>query len=62
MARALLGYVGNSNDMLLALEVNRLRRRVAELESELADLRDSRRAELDIELHRIAKTSEPVLT
>jgi hypothetical protein len=62
MARALLGYVGNSSEMLLTLEVSRLRRRVAELESELAGLRESRRVELDLELHRISEVSAPVLT
>jgi hypothetical protein len=39
MARALLGYVGNGNERLLAFEVTRLRKRVAELESELAKAR-----------------------
>ena len=62
MARALLGYVGNSNEMLLTLEVSRLRRRVAELEDELAEVRESGHVELDLELHRIAEVSEPVLT
>ena len=62
MARALLGYVGSSSETLLTLEVSRLRRRVAELETELADLRESNHAELDIELHRISEVSEPVLT
>ncbi|MGH8960736.1 MAG: hypothetical protein ACRDWT_05935 [Jatrophihabitantaceae bacterium] len=62
MARALLGYVGNSSEMLLTLEVSRLRRRVAELESELAEVRESGHVELDLELHRIAEVSEPVLT
>jgi len=62
MARALLGYVGNSNEMLLTLEVSRLRRRVAELEAELAEVRESGHVELDLELHRIAEVSEPVLT
>jgi hypothetical protein len=62
MARALLGYVGNSTEMLLTLEVSRLRRRVAELETELAEARESEHVELDLELHRIAEVSEPVLT
>jgi hypothetical protein len=62
MARALLGYVGNSTEMLLTLEVSRLRRRVAELETELAEVRESGHAELDLELHRIAEVSEPALT
>ncbi len=62
MARALLGYVGTNNDYLLAAEIGRLRRRVAELESELVELRDGHRVELDIELHRIAEAAEPALT
>lgn len=61
MARALLGYVGNDNQQTLALEVARLRRRVAELESELARLRNANHAELDRELHRISEASEPAL-
>jgi hypothetical protein len=62
MARALVGYVGTNNEQVLALEVARLRRRVTELESELADLRSEHRAELDLELHRIAQAAEPALT
>ncbi len=62
MARALLGYVGTSNDYVLAMEVARLRRRVAELEAQLLELRESHRAELDLELHRIAEVAEPALT
>ncbi|MFN2518832.1 MAG: hypothetical protein ABR604_07290 [Jatrophihabitantaceae bacterium] len=56
MARALLGYVGNNNEQALALEVARLRRRVAELESELAQLRNTDH-EFDQELHRISETA-----
>jgi hypothetical protein len=62
MARALLGYVGNSTDQALALEVARLRRRVSELESLVAELRASMRVEIDLELHRIAQAAEPALT
>jgi hypothetical protein len=67
MARALLGYVGNNsnNEQVLAMHVARLRRRVAELEAELSELRESRHAELDIELHElhaIAEAAEPALT
>jgi hypothetical protein len=62
MARALLGYVGSSNDQVLSLEVARLRKRVAELEAELAALRESSHVELDLELHHIAEASAPVLT
>jgi hypothetical protein len=62
MARALVGYVGTNNEHVLSFEVARLRRRVAELESELAELREGHRAELDLELHRIAAAAEPALT
>jgi antitoxin component of MazEF toxin-antitoxin module len=62
MARALLGYVGN-NEQLLLLEVNRLRRKVAELESQLDELRASAsHVEIDMELHRLAEAAEPALT
>ena len=62
MARALLGHIGTQQDQLLALEVARLRRRVRELEDEVASLRPSTEtAELDLELHRIAEVAEPVL-
>jgi hypothetical protein len=61
MARALLGYVGNSNEQALALEVARLRRRIAELETEIAELRDHNHAALDIELHRISEVAAPAL-
>ncbi|PZS15896.1 MAG: hypothetical protein DLM57_11815 [Pseudonocardiales bacterium] len=57
MARALLGYVGNNNEQALAVEVARLRRRVAELESELAELRHTNHAELDRELHQISEAA-----
>lgn len=62
MARALLGYVGSANEQLLTVEITRLRRRVAELESELAELRERPHSELEIELHRIAESAEPALT
>jgi hypothetical protein len=61
MARALLGYVGNSTEQVLALEVARLRRRVTELEAELAELRNEDRAALELELHRIAESAAPAL-
>jgi hypothetical protein len=61
MARALMGYVGNSTDPALLMEVARLRRRVAELEAELAQLREAEHATLDLELHRIAESAAPVL-
>lgn len=55
MARALVGYVGSNNEQVLAAEVARLRRRVSELESELADTRERQHAELDLDLHRLAE-------
>ncbi|MDT4891121.1 MAG: hypothetical protein QOE97_156 [Pseudonocardiales bacterium] len=61
MARALLGYVGSSNEQVLLLEVAKLRRRIAELEAQVAELRESTHAELDLELHRIAEAAEPAL-
>jgi cell division protein FtsB len=61
MARALLGYVGNNNEQALALEVARLRRRIAELETEIAELRDNNHAALDMELHRISEVAAPAL-
>jgi hypothetical protein len=61
MARALLGYVGNNNEQALALEVARLRRRVAQLETEMAELRATNRTALDLELHRISEAAAPVL-
>jgi Viral A-type inclusion protein repeat len=65
MARALLGHVGSINEHQLVFEVARLRRRIAELESELAELRATARVELDqahieAELHRLAE-AEPAL-
>jgi ABC-type phosphate transport system auxiliary subunit len=61
MARALLGYVGNASEQVLALEIGRLRRRVAELETELTELRAEKHAALDLELHRIAESAAPAL-
>jgi hypothetical protein len=64
MARALLGYVSTGSDQLLSLEVNRLRRRVADLEAELAELRESHRAvspSLEVELHQLAEHAAPAL-
>jgi hypothetical protein len=60
MARALVGYVGNNNEQVLAMEVGRLRRRVAELEAELAEARERQHAELDLDLHRLAEAHELV--
>ena len=61
MARALLGYVGNGNEHILLGEVARLRRRVAELEAQLTELRESTHAELDLELKRISEAAEAAL-
>lgn len=64
MARALMGHVGLPNEQVLAFEVARLRRRVAELEAELADARRRSAEDFDldsIELHRIAESAEPAL-
>lgn len=59
MARALMGHVGSANEQMLAFEVTRLRRRIAELEAELAELRTDKH--LDAELHRITGAVEPAL-
>lgn len=61
MARALMGHVGMPNEQVLAFEVTRLRKRVAELEAELAAARRHSTTELDLELHRIAEDAEPAL-
>ncbi len=68
MARALLGHVGTMgtvNQHALAHEVMRLRRRVAELESEVDQLREHdapvlETETLELELH-LAGSPEPVL-
>jgi hypothetical protein len=54
MARALLGHLPTAADRYLVEEVARLRGRVRQLETELAELKASREADqlLD-ELHRI---------
>jgi len=65
MARALLGYVGSASEQTLTFEVVRLRRRVQELEHEIAELRAASQSELDpgldLELHRLAEDAEPAL-
>ncbi len=64
MARALMGHIGSPGEQVLASEIGRLRRRVTELEAEVAQLREHSTvatAELDLELHRIAEAGEPVL-
>jgi hypothetical protein len=48
------------NEQALAFEVARLRRRIAELEAQLAEARQHG-AEFELELHRIAKDAEPAL-
>jgi hypothetical protein len=64
MARALMGHIGTTNEHVLAYEVTRLRRRVTELEGQLAELRAQRTEELDLrdlELHNLTGAVEPVL-
>jgi hypothetical protein len=63
MARALLGYVSSGSDQILSLEISRLRRRVADLEAELAELRASRAVSpsLEVELHQLAEHAAPAL-
>jgi len=71
MARALMGHVGSPSDQILAAEIVRLRRRVTELEAEIARLREADRSDqptadkpdFDLRLRRIADSpvagSEP---
>lgn len=65
MARALLGYVGSASEQTLSFEVVRLRRRVQELEHEIAELRATPQSgsdpALDLELHRMTEGAEPAL-
>jgi len=62
MARALLGHIGSATEQNLSFEVVRLRRRIAELQAEIAELRSANHVELDLELHRLAGDAEPALT
>jgi hypothetical protein len=62
MARALLGHIGSATEQNLSFEVVRLRRRVAELQAEIAELRSAQHVELDLELHRLAEDAETALT
>ncbi len=70
MARALFGHVGTPTEQALSFEISRLRRRVAELETEVADLRaaQARAARalddpaLELELHRLTGADQPALT
>jgi hypothetical protein len=57
MARALLGHVGSPGEQVLAYELARLRRRVSELEAQVARLSEQRT--IDLELTRIAEVPEP---
>jgi hypothetical protein len=64
MARALLGHLSSGTDQALSFEITRLRRRVAALEAELAQLRDAQpdvAASFEIELHQLAEQAEPAL-
>jgi hypothetical protein len=64
MARALYGHIGGGSDPSLSMEIVRLRRRVADLESELTALReanDTIAPSLEVELHQLAETSAPAL-
>jgi hypothetical protein len=64
MARALLGHISSGTDQLLSLEIARLRRRVAALEAEVAELRDAHApipASFEIELHQLAEQASPAL-
>jgi hypothetical protein len=49
------------NEHALAYEVVRLRRRIAELESELEQLREHQAETIDLELHTLAEAGEPAL-
>ncbi|MHA3704851.1 hypothetical protein ACXR2U_21980 [Jatrophihabitans sp. YIM 134969] len=66
MARALLGHLPTAADPLLLAEIARLRRRVADLEAQVAELRshltDVDSVELHAELHAMTQEhqAEPV--
>ena len=67
MAKALFGHVGLSSDARLADEVRRLRRRVAELESELARVNAAHSAlvasiTVDDDLRMLVLEDSPALT
>jgi hypothetical protein len=65
MAKALFGYVGGSPDPLLVAELRGLRRRVRELESELARARAINAqltTRIDVTDDLLALEAEPALT
>ena len=65
MAKALFGHVGGSSDPLLVAEIRGLRRRVRELESELARARAINAqltARIDVTDDLLALEAEPALT
>jgi hypothetical protein len=64
MARALMGHLGSGSEQALSFEVTRLRRRVAALEAELTELRETLApvpASFEIELQQLAGQAEPAL-
>ena len=62
MAKALLGYVGAVPDRRLMDEVTFLRRRVRDLEAEVARLRTQRdTSDLEQGLRQLSELPEPVL-
>jgi hypothetical protein len=65
MAKALFGHVGGTQDPLLVAEVRGLRRRVSELESELARARAINAqltTRIDVTDDLLALEAEPALT
>lgn len=67
MAKALLGHVGIGSDLRLVDEVRRLRRRVSELETELARATATNEAlvasvRVDDDLSLLTFDDEPALT
>jgi hypothetical protein len=60
MARALYGYIGESPRQL-SDEVSRLRRRVRDLEAEIAALHAQREDDINRELRELGSVPQPVL-